>query len=1116
MLFLIITGVEYLMWFSPNMRLLLFLCFIGALVVLGYVYIFIPCTYIFRIRRGLNPKQASRLIGIHFKEVGDRLVNLLELSESRDKSDLLVAAIEQRSKEFRPLPFTEAIKVKEALYFARFLIIPAFIFMLVWLSGSIADFFNSYSRVVNYDLAYEQPAPFQFVLQNERLDFLENEKAIISVSTVGEITPESIFIELDGEKLLMQQQKGNLYEVTLTPPLRSLSFRFEANNVWSKTYRLEAIKVPAIVDFSIDVSFPRYLDLEVKKIQGTGNLTVPEGSELTWNIEGLSIDKIEYFAKDTVLRFEQKGHQYALSKKVFNTENYELRTSNSQVKNYEQLGYQIKVVKDRYPEIRISSERDSLHPNEMYFSGVVSDDYQITKVDLVAYTTDEPRLQRRLELLRSNSNIDEFYYTFPSGISIQEGKEYELYFEVWDNDGIRGGKSTQSRRFKTTIYDSKDLKNRELTTKRNLAREMGKGIKDLEKQNQTLEEINRNQKQEGNLEYKDQKEIKEFLKSQKEQEALMENFSKQMQESLSNDRERDSQNELLKERLQRQEQQAKRNQKLLEELEKVADKIEKEELKKRLEELAKSQRSNQRNLEQIVELTKRYYVVEKAAQLSQKLETLSEKQELLSKLKIEKDFNNAEQSELNKEFNTISQELNELKSDNRALRKPIDLDFNQNQQESIKQDQEDALEELNKHQGEETSDKSSEDTKKRSSKAIQKQQSAANKIKELSEQLQRSSAGGGGGSSVVEDAEMLRQILDNLVAFSFEQEVLFNQVSEDVQIAEFSNTVRKQKELRRLFEHVDDSLFALSLRRAELSEFVNDQITEVYYNVDKSLESIAENQVYQAASYQQYVLNATNGLAEFLAKILDNMQQSMMSGQGQGKGQGFQLPDIIKKQSELNNKMNEGSQGNKQGTQSSSGEAQEESKEGQGKEGKEGKKEGGKNEDSTSEGEQGKGGEKNGGSEEGSGSSGDGLSEGNWEEIYEIYQEQQTIRKALEEQVKNIIDKEKKDLARKLLLQMEQFENELLENGITQRTIDKINRIQQELPELENAALEQGKKKERESNTSQEQFSAPDLTKPSILKIPASDIEILNRQALPLRPDYQIIVKDYFEKSNQL
>ncbi|WP_287289057.1 hypothetical protein, partial [Okeania sp. SIO2B9] len=72
----------------------------------------------------------------------------------------------------------------------------------------------------------------------------------------------------------------------------------------------------------------------------------------------------------------------------------------------------------------------------------------------------------------------------------------------------------------------------------------------------------------------------------------------------------------------------------------------------------------------------------------------------------------------------------------------------------------------------------------------------------------------------------------------FKQEGLFDKVNQsDIEISEFSSTVRKQKELRQLFEHVDDSLFALSLRRAELSEFVNEQITEVYYKVDKSLES---------------------------------------------------------------------------------------------------------------------------------------------------------------------------------------------------------------------------------------------------------------------------------------
>ena len=124
----------------------------------------------------------------------------------------------------------------------------------------------------------------------------------------------------------------------------------------------------------------------------------------------------------------------------------------------------------------------------------------------------------------------------------------------------------------------------------------------------------------------------------------------------------------------------------------------------------------------------------------------------------------------------------------------------------------------------------------------------------MSEQLGESSSGGG-GSSTAEDAEMLRQILDNLIIFSFKQESLFDRLTarEDQDATQYSETVRDQNELKGLFEHVDDSLFALSLRQAELSEFVNEQITEVYYNIDKSLETMADGQMFQGISHQKYV-----------------------------------------------------------------------------------------------------------------------------------------------------------------------------------------------------------------------------------------------------------------------
>ena len=537
-------------------------------------------------------------------------------------------------------------------------------------------------------------------------------------------------------------------------------------------------------------------------------------------------------------------------------------------------------------------------------------------------------------------------------------------------------------------------------------------------------------------------------------------------------------------------------------------------------------------MEQLLELTKRYYVTEKAAQLAKNLEKLAERQEILSELKLGEDFSNDQQEKLNKKFEKLSEELDELKKDNADLKKPIVLNVEKSKQESVKEDQKEALEEINKHQGMEESSESSEKEKTEDN-AKKKQKSAAQKMKEMSEQLQESSSGGGGGgSSITEDAEMLRQILDNLVTFSFKQENLYESLEQlDPNAHQFSGSIRQQQELRKLFEHVDDSLFALSLRRAELSEFVNEQITEVYYNTDKALEAIAESQIYQGVSYQKYVLTGSNSLSDFLANTLDNMQQSMQSGQGEGEGESFQLPDIIKGQGELKEKMEGMGQSGQGKPKSGKGEPGQ-GKKGDGEKGKgEGKVggevqdgEGGKDGESGEGGKSGNGGKGKGGNGQGEGEgqggnkgkdgeSGNQPSEEELKEIYEIYKEQQLIRSKLEQQLKDMIDASDRKLGQKLARQMENFENELLENGITQQGLNKLNNIQYELLKLEKAAMKQGKKQERESNSNKNKFNNPITTKPSLLEDYRNEIEILNRQALPLRQNFQNKVKEYF-KSN--
>jgi hypothetical protein len=1106
--FMAILGVEYLFWLNSEGRFVLLLLFLLVEAFLLYYYIAVPIFHLLKLKKGISYKEASLLIGKHFEEVGDKLYNLLDLAEDSNKTELLLASIQQRSDNLTIVPFSGAINLRESYKYLKYLVIPVLSLVILWISGNIGTFFGSYERVINYDTAYEPPAPFTFRLLTGDLEVLEDSSVTLQVATEGNVQPTEAYIVVNGKELLLQKT-NDLYEFTFTPPLSSAKFYFMANDIKSRVYELKSLKTPSIQLFEITLDYPAYTKKPSDTLKGSGNAIFPEGTRVSWTIEGANTEEIVLIGQDTTMAFYKKDNSFSLDKTIYNEFHYALATSNKNVTNYERLEYHFRVIKDAFPSISANKFIDSLSPNVAYFAGEASDDYAISSIKLVCHADDDKEDKQLLILGEPDSNYNQFYYTFPTGLNLQEGRTYNYYFEVTDNDAVHGGKTSKTEIFTTSILDVNEMKNRELDTQRSLIEGMDKTLEKFRKQEESLKEINNDQREKNSLNFNDQMQVKEFLRKQQDQEQLMQKFSRQLKDNLETDDKDDKLGKMLKERLERQEIEAKKNEKLLEELNKIADKIDKEELSRKLEELGKKQQNSKRNLEQLLELTKRYYVTEKAAQLAKDLEELAEKQELLSKREKE-ELDPGPQEDLNKNFEELARELEDLQKDNKDLKKPLELKIDQKKGEGVKEDQQKALDELNKNIEEKLANEANRDRSAENAK--QKQKSAAQKIREISEDL--SSAGSAGGeSTITEDAEMLRQILDNLVTFSFKQEKLFDQLeSSDYDMANYSGSVRKQKELRNLFEHIDDSLFALSLRRAELSEFVNEQITEVYYNIDKSLESIADNRIYQGAAYEQYVLSASNSLADFLADLLDNMQQSMKMGAGSGNPKdGFQLPDIIKAQGELKEKMGQMGESGKEGNKGEEGEGQKVGqkgeKNGQGEDNKgNSEQEGSGNENEGNGGENGKG--ENGAAGEG------GISEEEMRELYEIYKEQEYLKQQLEKQLADMMKAGDKNLALKLIKQMEDFQNDLLENGITQRTRDKMNFIEHQLLKLENAALKQGQKEERESQRSIKEYQNPVLTRPQALENYRNEIEILNRQALPLRQNFQERVRSYFIKDD--
>ena len=183
-------------------------------------------------------------------------------------------------------------------------------------------------------------------------------------------------------------------------------------------------------------------------------------------------------------------------------------------------------------------------------------------------------------------------------------------------------------------------------------------------------------------------------------------------------------------------------------------------------------------------------------------------------------------------------------------------------------------------------------------------------MQEMGQQMMMALSGSQ-GEQIEEDVAMLRQILDNLVVFSFRQEALM----EDFKATQYGNPLfgkrlNTQNDLKQNFQHIDDSLFSLSLRQPTIGQKINESVTQVHYNLKKAMERLAENQTPQGVGSQQYAVTATNDLANLLTNLLTSMQQQQMgqgsgSGKqgmpkpGQGQGEGFQLPDIIEKQKSL-------------------------------------------------------------------------------------------------------------------------------------------------------------------------------------------------------------------------
>ena len=114
--FLSVVLLEYFAEFNTTVRAILFFGFLTAVVLVIVRYIAIPILKLNKIGKIISYNQAANIIGNHFSNVQDKLLNVLQLQNNQllnGSDELLVASIHQKITELKPVAFTKAIDLNE-------------------------------------------------------------------------------------------------------------------------------------------------------------------------------------------------------------------------------------------------------------------------------------------------------------------------------------------------------------------------------------------------------------------------------------------------------------------------------------------------------------------------------------------------------------------------------------------------------------------------------------------------------------------------------------------------------------------------------------------------------------------------------------------------------------------------------------------------------------------------------------------------------------------------------------------------------------------------------------------------------------------------------------------
>ena len=1085
--YLTVVFIEYYGRFNVGFRTILFYSFIiGSLGIIAK-FIIAPLIQLYHLGERISHQKAAGIIGNHFSEVKDKLLNAMQLHSMSQKGEavdpaLIIASVDQKIASLKPIAFTGAIDFKENRRYVKYALIPIFFIGLVWLvAPSIIT--DSTARLVAHRKFFEPIAPFAFIITNNTLEAVQQEDFELDIKIKGDELPNDVYIEYDNNTYRLKKNSKLSFRYLFKNLQDDATFKLLADGFYSGEYKLKVLPNPLIVDFEVKLDYPKYINRQAEELKNTGDMIIPEGTKVSWefntiNTEQIAMRFIESEQKNLAEAQKSDEGVFSYSVKCFRNSSYTIKTNNEFVIGRDSITYWINVVPDMFPEIEVDEQKDSLAGNRLFFTGLIKDDYGFEKLAFNFIKSTNENGQEELTmtsiLFNNSTTQSQFFHSWDiSALDLVAGDKIEYYFEVWDNDGVNGSKSTKSEK---RIYKAPSLKevSEQADRKNNdIKEEIEKTAMLARKLQQELKNVTEKMLDKKALSWEEKKKLNDMLETQKQLQKNMDNIRKDVSQNFS----QQSEYKHLDENILKKQQQLEdlfekvmtdEMKELFKKMEELMDKIDKNKLQEMMDKMKMDSKDIEKELDRSLELFKQLEVEQKLEDAIKKLEEVQKKQEKLSdeskSKKTDADALKKTQEEIKKDFEDVKKDVDEMEKLNDELEHPNELGSTKDEEAKIDEEINNSSEKLSKGN---------------MGKASEAQKNAAEEMERMKEKLLDMQAEMEAASDA-EDLNALRDLLENLVKLSFDQEELMTKFKgSNTKSPQYVEHTKTQKKLKDDAKMIEDSLYALSKRVAEIESFINREISAINYNMEKTISLMADRKTSQASSKQQYVMTSVNNLALLLSEIVEQMQQQMaqsQSGESSCKKSGCKKPGCNKPGNKPGSKPGKGKKQSLSSMKSLQQQLNNQIK-------------------AMKKGQQ------------------PGQSKGMSKELVKLAAEQQAIRNHMQ----NINSENNKDGTgsmgdlERLAKLMEETETDLVNRRITQETINRQQEILTRLLEAEKAEREREMDKKREANEAKNNIFGNPAEFFEYTRLKKREMELLQTVPANLKPFYKIKVNDYFK-----